>query len=174
MPGSCCDKDDTIALGWCLQPANRAHPQFNAACTPSNSSYGMTNWYVDNAGGLREAGRGTFSETENEAGFCEVLGKVRACARALCAWRCRLAKRQRHRIASKLGCNSMTWGSGCRESTVKACHPQQRLRYLTFHESVPEGMGIDALRRVACLWCATWCRSSACGCVTRSPRSPRP
>ena len=56
VPGSCCDKDDTIALGWCLQPANRAHPQFNAACTPSNSSYGMTNWYVDERG--RSAGSG--------------------------------------------------------------------------------------------------------------------
>jgi alkaline phosphatase D len=75
-PASCCSKDDDIALGWCTKASSRSDSRFGAACDPTNSTFGATNWALNAQGELRVAVGNSAKDAKDESGFCEVLGKV--------------------------------------------------------------------------------------------------
>ena len=77
-PNACCDKDDTIALDWCLRSESQSDSRFPEVCDPSNLAFGDRNWVYTN-GTLDVAPLASLAGAESESGFCEVLGRVRLC-----------------------------------------------------------------------------------------------
>ncbi|KAH9533048.1 hypothetical protein CY35_18G030200 [Sphagnum magellanicum] len=73
--GSCCDKDDLIFYGWCLETTNKKNPLYAEACDPSSSRFGSRSLTVDAAGHLHEASGSAVIDGRAESPFCEVLGR---------------------------------------------------------------------------------------------------
>ena len=76
-PGSCCKREDDIALGWCTFEGSATDTRFASACDPTSPQFGTVNWALGTDGQLQEADPNAWRQSEEESGFCEVLGHVR-------------------------------------------------------------------------------------------------
>ncbi|CAM9938935.1 unnamed protein product [Ectocarpus sp. 6 AP-2014] len=73
--GSCCQHDEKIFFGWCLEPSSRDSPFWEEACDSSSREFGKR-WLVfdEGTGDLRHPD-GTEEVDSQDSPFCEVLGR---------------------------------------------------------------------------------------------------
>jgi len=77
-PGACCKRDDDVAQGWCQSSAAAGSAHYASACDPTSPEFGTVNWAVAQ-GDLQVADARDWRQSEEESGFCELLGPVRDC-----------------------------------------------------------------------------------------------
>jgi len=87
LGGGCCDKDETIFLGWCRKPESVTSPLWREACDVSYALFGQrplalnpTTGDLEVVGpGIRQGQGGTGSssgDTQQASHFCDVLGRT--------------------------------------------------------------------------------------------------
>lgn len=107
-PQACCNKDDSIALGWCRLQESRSDPRFPEVCNPAHPDFGAKNWAYIN-GTLDVAPLASLANAESESGFCEVLGRVRSCSACLSHMLCRLFLANLSCLSGAAHCMQRAW-----------------------------------------------------------------
>ena len=73
--GTCCDKDEQIFFGWCLDEANKNSEYYEEACDVTSPKFGMRSLVLTDEGDLIEPDASYPYDVQQKSPFCEMLGR---------------------------------------------------------------------------------------------------